>query len=285
MYRVLGVDGKEYGPVTGDVLRQWIAEGRINAQTHIKPEGAADWQALGAVTEFAPAMAAARAAALSASTVTQTSGMAISSLVLGILGFCGLTAVAGVVTGVLALIQIRRSGGRLSGRGLAIAGICVSAFMLLASIPMTAGLLLPAMARAKAKAQAAECMNNVRQLTMGMIMYANVNSNSYPAADGWCDAIRGRVYSGQLFRCPSDPRSNRSAYAFNTNLSGLPVRSVKSPALTVLIFECDGGWNVSGQSDTLIGAPRHSKQVIVGFADGHVESVSAARLDKLHWTP
>ncbi len=33
MYRVLGADGKEYGPVTGEVLRHWITEGRANAHT------------------------------------------------------------------------------------------------------------------------------------------------------------------------------------------------------------------------------------------------------------
>ena len=46
MYRVLGAAGKEYGPVNGDVLRRWIAEGRANALTKVKPEGGTDWQTL-----------------------------------------------------------------------------------------------------------------------------------------------------------------------------------------------------------------------------------------------
>src|ERR1035441_8012944 len=52
MYRVLGADGKEYGPVNGEVLRQWITEGRANAQTRVKAEGAGDWQTLASVPEF-----------------------------------------------------------------------------------------------------------------------------------------------------------------------------------------------------------------------------------------
>ena len=28
MYRILGADGKQYGPISADVLRQWIAQGR-----------------------------------------------------------------------------------------------------------------------------------------------------------------------------------------------------------------------------------------------------------------
>jgi prepilin-type processing-associated H-X9-DG protein len=285
MYRVLGADGKEYGPVTDEVLRQWISEGRVNPQTHVKAEGAADWQTLGALAEFSPAVAAARAAALSPSMPAKTSGMAISSLVLGVLGLCGVTAVAGLILGILALVNINRSGGRLSGRGLAIAGICVSGFMLLFSIPMTAAMLLPALAKAKAQAQAVNCVNNVKQLSLGMMMYANVNSNSYPLADGWCDAIRNQVRVGQVFRCPSDLQSSRSAYAFNTNLSGVSLTSVKKPATTVLVFECDGGWNVSGGRETLVHAPRHAKIVVVGFADGHVESVPTSQLSRLRWTP
>ena len=46
MYKILGGDGREYGPVTAETLRQWISEGRANALTQIKPEGATAWQAL-----------------------------------------------------------------------------------------------------------------------------------------------------------------------------------------------------------------------------------------------
>lgn len=53
MYKIIGADGKEYGPVPLQQLRQWIAEGRINAQTHIQPEGTADWTRLGSLPEIA----------------------------------------------------------------------------------------------------------------------------------------------------------------------------------------------------------------------------------------
>jgi hypothetical protein len=55
MYKILGGDGKEYGPVSADTLRQWMAEGRANAQTQVLPEGAGSWVALGALPEFAGA--------------------------------------------------------------------------------------------------------------------------------------------------------------------------------------------------------------------------------------
>jgi hypothetical protein len=54
MYRIIGVDGKEYGPVSADQLRKWIAEGRVNLQTRIKPEGAMEWQPLSSFPDLVP---------------------------------------------------------------------------------------------------------------------------------------------------------------------------------------------------------------------------------------
>jgi hypothetical protein len=58
MYKILGGDGKEYGPVSTEALRQWVNEGRANAQTQVQPEGSSNWIALGEVPEFATLFAA-----------------------------------------------------------------------------------------------------------------------------------------------------------------------------------------------------------------------------------
>jgi hypothetical protein len=52
MYKIVGSDGKEYGPVTSDQLRQWITQGRANADTRVLPEGADQWVLLGSLPEF-----------------------------------------------------------------------------------------------------------------------------------------------------------------------------------------------------------------------------------------
>jgi GYF domain 2 len=57
-YRMLGADGREYGPVSADQLRQWIAQHRANAQTRVRLEGSAEWKPLGQFPEFAPLFAA-----------------------------------------------------------------------------------------------------------------------------------------------------------------------------------------------------------------------------------
>ncbi len=53
MYKIIGGDQKEYGPVTGEQLRQWFTEGRINGQTSILPDGASQWTPFSALPEFA----------------------------------------------------------------------------------------------------------------------------------------------------------------------------------------------------------------------------------------
>ena len=53
MYKILGGDGNEYGPVPVDQLRQWVREGRANAQTQVRREGDPSWSPLGGLAELA----------------------------------------------------------------------------------------------------------------------------------------------------------------------------------------------------------------------------------------
>ncbi len=63
---------------------------------------------------------------------TRTSGMAITSMILGISGFSmfgvfGITWIIGLIFGILALGKIGKSGGMVKGKGFAITGIITSA--------------------------------------------------------------------------------------------------------------------------------------------------------------
>ena len=58
MYKIIGADGQQYGPVTAEQVREWIATHRANAQTQAQTEGATDWKPLSAFPEFADALAA-----------------------------------------------------------------------------------------------------------------------------------------------------------------------------------------------------------------------------------
>ena len=58
MFIIIGGDGKEYGPISGEDLRKWIAEGRLSAQSQAKAEGDAAFRPLSAFPEFANALGA-----------------------------------------------------------------------------------------------------------------------------------------------------------------------------------------------------------------------------------
>ena len=53
MYKIIGKDGQQYGPVTAEQLRGWMAENRANAQTLAQTDGTQDWKPLGSFPEFA----------------------------------------------------------------------------------------------------------------------------------------------------------------------------------------------------------------------------------------
>lgn len=53
MYQIVGTDGKTYGPITADTLRQWIREGRANGHTQVRAEGGTEWKPAASFSEFA----------------------------------------------------------------------------------------------------------------------------------------------------------------------------------------------------------------------------------------
>jgi len=55
MFKIIGADGKQYGPVSAEQIRQWFAEGRAKPETLVQAEGSADWKPLAQFPELAPA--------------------------------------------------------------------------------------------------------------------------------------------------------------------------------------------------------------------------------------
>lgn len=53
MYKIIGTDNRQYGPVSADQIRQWLAQNRVNMQTMALAEGAIDWKPLSLFPEFA----------------------------------------------------------------------------------------------------------------------------------------------------------------------------------------------------------------------------------------
>jgi hypothetical protein len=136
MYKIIGADGKEYGPISAEVLRQWIAEGRANAMTYILVDGAAEWKSLGSLPEFSLFFAAAAQpgapAVLTIACARKNNGFAVAGFVLGLVSLCfcccyGLPFnLLGIVFSIIGLAQIRSNRDVYTGQGLAIAGLVLS---------------------------------------------------------------------------------------------------------------------------------------------------------------
>lgn len=145
MYRIIGADGREYGPISGEQLRQWIAEGRAIATTRVLREGASEWTTLGGLPEFsllfgATDQAGARPGApVTVNRAFRNNGFAITGLVLGIFsltfGLCCCNGIPfnflGLVFSIIGLSQINREPQRYGGKGIAIAGLVLSILSLL----------------------------------------------------------------------------------------------------------------------------------------------------------
>jgi hypothetical protein len=297
MYKVIGGDQKEYGPVSADQIRQWVAEKRVNAQTRLQAAGSADWKLLSEFPEFAEALknrvpapppaGAAPPPSLGVSALPpKTCGLAVWSLVLGILGLlCGfLAAIPGLILGIIALNRIGKSNGQLGGYGLALAGTIMSAvFGLLFGTAVMAAMLLPALAQAKAKAQSINCVNNLKQLAVGVRLYASDNKDQFPPAGTWCDALLQSFGTEKVSQCPAGDIGKRCHYAFNAKLSGMEQDRIDPN--TVVLFETEGGWNLSGGPELMLQKPRHARRYVVVLADGSVQQMTEARLKDLRWDP
>jgi len=54
MYKIIGTDGRQYGPIGVEQIRVWLAQNRVNAHTLAQSEGSTEWKPLISFAELAP---------------------------------------------------------------------------------------------------------------------------------------------------------------------------------------------------------------------------------------
>jgi type IV pilus assembly protein PilA len=111
----------------------------------------------------------------------ETSGKALASLILGFFFLLFPAAVLAVVLGHLSCSDIKRSAGRLKGKGMAIAGL-VLGYCGIALIPflIIAAIAIPNLLRSRMVANQASAVGGLRTISTAAITYASTYNEGYP---------------------------------------------------------------------------------------------------------
>jgi prepilin-type N-terminal cleavage/methylation domain-containing protein/prepilin-type processing-associated H-X9-DG protein len=186
----------------------------------------------------------------------------------------------------------------------------IELLVVIAIIAILAAILFPVFARAREKARQTSCASNVKQISLGILMYAQDYDEKFTNL-GWCasgaiprvtwaEMTYPYVKNAQIFICPSaDSADNGSPnipnginYGFNIwayrALGWYQVVKVPAPANTIMIGDKDngcvrllssrcvtGGCQCYGgqtpvQNDHYL-TDRHNGGANYGFMDGHAK--------------
>jgi len=115
---------------------------------------------------------------------TETSGKAIGALIFGIFFFVFPSAILAIILGHWSLSDIRKAGGRLTGRGMGTAGM-VLGYMGVALIPfiamMVMAIAIPNLLRARMAANEASAVGSLRTMNTALSTYGAEYGSGYPA--------------------------------------------------------------------------------------------------------
>ena len=114
-------------------------------------------------------------------------GLAIASLVLGILGLptiglAGIGALAGIVLGIVALVKASREPAVYGGKAMAVIGIALSV-MSVVLMPVVLGILaaiaIPSFLRARVSANEAAAIGDIRTVISAQAAYQSISGGYY----------------------------------------------------------------------------------------------------------
>ncbi len=187
----------------------------------------------------------------------------------------------------------------------------IELLVVIAIIAILAGLLLPALARAKAQAKNVNCINNVRQTSLGFRLWAHDNADKYPwnlsVAQGgsggsadWTDNFRlcsNEFATPLILHCPADratkPGTNWTFLAADTSVSYfISTNSSENLPESILLGDrnvigggggLDPSWSVflGSSIDAAWDKDIHVRAGNLGMADGSTRSCTTPALRTL----
>ena len=161
--------------------------------------------------------------------------------------------------------QVRESGKAFT---------LIELLMVIAIIGILAALLLPTLSAAKNRAKRTACLNNLKQVNLGLLMYADDNSGALPKQSSASTNYLAYYYkesmksyvgltgasspADKVFACPAECTAptwpdlqsqsafcDYSSFNFNVQMGGQPVKSVRQPVKTALVMDGAAQWGYS----------------------------------------